>query len=148
LKRLNNSDFLMKSMAVIFLFLLLISGGCKTYSERGDEADSVEKGQASIYFPELNHDFGKIKEGEKVACLFKFENRGEANLLINSVTTSCGCTIPRFSEEPVPPEGSGTIEVIFDSTSREGRQTKTVQVRSNADTPVTILRITAEIITN
>ena len=138
----------MRSIAVICLLFLLISGGCKLFSERGVEAGLDDKGQPSIYFPELNHDFGKIKEGEKVACLFKFENRGEGNLLINSVTTSCGCTVPRFSEEPVPPEGSGTIEVTFDSAYREGHQTKTVQVRSNADTPVVILIITAEIITN
>jgi len=41
--------------------------------------------------------------------------------------------------------GSGTIEVVFDTAGREGMQTKTVVVQSNAENNLVILRIIADI---
>lgn len=37
------------------------------------------------------------------------------------------------------------IEVAFNTAGRSGIQTKTVTVRSNAGTPVVILKLTAEV---
>jgi hypothetical protein len=37
--------------------------------------------------------------------------------------------------------------VVFDSSHREGKQTKTISVRSNAEPQVIVLRITADIVT-
>lgn len=103
---------------------------------------------ASIFFREYEHDFGKIAEGEKVGCVFTFENRGTAPLVVNSAVTSCGCTVPKFDKKPVPPGGTGILEVIFDSSGRGGVQTKTITVKSNATKPLVLLRITGEVVTN
>ncbi len=100
-----------------------------------------------IEFNKLSHDFGRISEGELVACVFKFENKGDADLLISSATTSCGCTVPEFDNSPVPPGDGGHVEVVFDSAFRHGIQNKTITIRSNAEKPVVILKITAEVIT-
>lgn len=104
-------------------------------------------GTPVIEFNKLSHDFGKISEGEVVACVFKFENKGDADLLVSSATTSCGCTVPEFDDSPVPPGGDGSVEVIFDSSFRHGVQNKTITIRSNAKRPVVILKIKAEVIT-
>ena len=103
---------------------------------------------ADISFREYEYDFGKIKEGEKVAHIFSFENKGPGNLVIESASTSCGCTVPKYNRSPIPAGKGGNLEVVFDSNGRNGIQTKTVSVRSNSKTEVVILKITAEVISN
>lgn len=98
-----------------------------------------------LTFNKPEHDFGKVKAGEKVGCIFTYTNTGDADLVITSASASCGCTVPRFDKKPVPPGGAGTIEVIFDTSGREGIQTKTVVVQSNAENNLVILRIIADV---
>ena len=45
-------------------------------------------------------------------------------------------------------EASGNLEVVFDTSGRNGMQTKTITVKSNASIPVVLLKITAEVVTN
>lgn len=77
--------------------------------------------------------------------MFSFCNTGEGSLVIESVSASCGCTVPKYDKKPVPPGKNGMIEVAFNTAGRSGIQTKTVTVRSNAGTPVVILKLTAEV---
>lgn len=102
-------------------------------------------GVANITFASPDHDFGKVGAGEKVGCIFSYTNTGDADLIIASASASCGCTVPKYDKKPVPPGGSGTIEVVFDTSGREGIQTKTVVVQSNAENNLVILRIIAEV---
>ncbi len=51
-----------------------------------------------------------------------------------------------MSTKPVSSGESGNLEVIFDTSGRNGMQTKTITVKSNAKTPVVLLKITAEVI--
>ena len=88
-----------------------------------------------------------MAEGEKIAYVFTFENKGSADLVITSATTSCGCTVPKYDTKPITPGGAGNLEVVFDTSGRNGMQTKTITVKSNAATPVVLLKITAEVVT-
>lgn len=103
---------------------------------------------AKISFKEYEHDFGRITAGEKVAYIFTFENTGTAPLVITSVTTSCGCTISKYDKKPVSRGKSGNIEVVFDSSGRNGIQTKSIIVNSNANKAVVLLKISCEIISS
>jgi Protein of unknown function (DUF1573) len=115
----------------------------------GKSSDSiVSTDTAVISFKEYEHDFGKIAEGEKVASTFAFENKGKGPLMISSVNTSCGCTVPKYDSKPIAPGSNGIIEVVFDSSGKYGRQTKTITVKSNASKPIVLLRITGEVITS
>ena len=109
---------------------------------------TVSTDTAIISFREYEHDFGKITEGEKVASTFTFENKGKGALVISSVTSSCGCTIPKYDTKPIAPGSNGSIEVEFDSSGKNGRQTKTITVRSNASKPIVLLKISGEVITS
>jgi hypothetical protein len=104
-----------------------------------------DTGIAKIVFREYEHDFGKVAEGEKVGYVFKFDNMGTADLVIASATTSCGCTVPEYDSKPVAPGGNGSLEVVFDTSGRNGMQTKTITVKSNARPAVVLLKITAEV---
>jgi hypothetical protein len=140
-----------KLLLIIFVFPAVLLLSCRYEAQSGKKTESELRSPgdtASIHFRELSHDFGKIAEGEKVAYIFTFENRGTAALVINSASTSCGCTVPKYSTKPIGPGESGSLEVVFDSSGRNGRQTKTVTVSSNATQPVILLTITGEVIMN
>jgi hypothetical protein len=139
----------MKKYIIIFLALIAaIASNCGNESGKAAGKSGINseyKGAGEISFREYEHDFGKVTEGEKVAYVFTYENKGNADLVVKSASTSCGCTVPKFDKKPIPPGGKGTLEVIFDTSGRNGKQTKTITVRSNSSTPVVLLRITAEV---
>jgi hypothetical protein len=135
-------------LPVLLTAFLCIS--CNSNTGRG----KIQAGQlnssdtAVISFMEYEHDFGKVTEGEKVATIFTFENKGKGPLVILSVTTSCGCTAPKYDTKPIDPGKTGTLEVIFDSSGRTGKQSKTITVRSNASKPIVLLKISCEVLTS
>jgi len=86
-------------------------------------------------------DFGEISEGETIEHTFTFVNTGEAPLIIQNASASCGCTVPSYSKEPVPPGGSGEVFVRFDSKNKKGAQSPTVTVTANTFPKVTKLRL-------
>lgn len=100
----------------------------------------------AFQFEEETHDFGKITQGEKVTYNFKFKNSGSGDLLISNATASCGCTVPEYPKNPVPPGGEGIITVTFDSGGKEGKVSKTVTISSNTMPNVKVLTINAEIL--
>jgi len=99
-------------------------------------------------FKRKTFDFGAIKAGEVLSHTFKFKNVGNADLIITNVASSCGCTVPKYSKDPLKPGSEGFIEVIFDSSGRTGMQHKTVTVIANTQPNKVELAFTAEIIVN
>lgn len=82
-------------------------------------------------FAETEHDFGTIKEGEVVKHTFKFTNTGEAPLIIQNASGSCGCTVPTYSKEPIAPGETGEIVAEFNSKGQKNMQIKTVRITAN-----------------
>jgi len=133
----------------IFLFCAISFAGCRNKAASNDQVRyhlSDTTGDAIITFDEVEHDFGKIDEGERVAYIFAFANTGDADLVVTSVITSCGCTASKYDNKPISSGRKGSVEVVFDSSDRSGLQTKTITVQSNAKNKFIILRITAEVI--
>ena len=117
----------------------------KNPASASDEKKSDTKLPAFSFKTEA-HDFGKINEGEKVSYSFEFTNSGNADLLITSATGSCGCTVPEYSKDPIPPGKSGIIHVTFDSSGKEGHQNKTVTIVANTIPNSKVISITGEVI--
>jgi hypothetical protein len=100
-----------------------------------------------IYFPETQHDFGKVNEGDKVKYTFKFVNKGKSVLQIKNIKTSCGCTAALVSKESVTPGQEGTIKVELNTKNRSGKMSKTITVQSNDPRdPSKILTLYADVI--
>jgi hypothetical protein len=98
--------------------------------------------QAKIQFTDAKHDFGNIKEAAGPAShVFTFKNVGNAPLVIQKVETSCGCTSPEYSNEPVLPGKSGIVKATFDPTGRPYTFDKNLTVISNAENNRVVLNI-------
>jgi hypothetical protein len=96
--------------------------------------------QAKIQFSDVKHDFGNIKEANgSVSHVFTFKNTGNAPLVIQNVNTSCGCTSPEYTKEPILPGKSGIVKATFDPSGRPNYFDKNLTVISNAkNSPVTL----------
>ena len=90
-----------------------------------------------ITFTTLEHDYGNILKNGDGVCYFQFSNTGKADLQLSNVSSSCGCTIPEWPKEPIPPGGSAKIKVSY-NTSRVGGIHKNVYVDSNAGDRITL----------
>lgn len=97
-------------------------------------------------FEESSYDFGSITEGDVVEHIFKFTNTGEAPLIIQSASASCGCTVPNYPREPIAPGETGEIQVKFDSSNKPGIQNKTVSITANTDPSITRLTIKSNVV--
>lgn len=135
---------------VIFSSVIIVScsGNKNPKSGNQENIEVPDTGEAIISFSEYEHDFGIVEAGENIGCFFTYTNSGSGNLVINSVSTSCGCTIPKYDKKPLAPGESGTLEVIFNTSGYDGVQSKTVTIHSNASTPVVIVKITAEVLSS
>ncbi|MFW5886522.1 MAG: DUF1573 domain-containing protein [Bacteroidota bacterium] len=100
-----------------------------------------------ISFDKEVYDYGVVERGSDGSCEFNFTNEGKKPLILSSVSSSCGCTVPEWPRTPVAPGETAKISVRYD-TKRVGAFTKTVTVRSNASTPTKILRIKGEVTAN
>lgn len=96
---------------------------------------------ARIIYEEPEFDFGEVKEGEIVEHNFKFTNTGKVPLLISGARSSCGCTVPKWPEEPIPPGGTGEISAKFNTDGKPNNQRKMIKVTANTypnETSVTL----------
>lgn len=97
------------------------------------ESKASEKA-AEIKFDTVTHDFGTFAEKDcPVTYEFTFTNVGTAPLIIHQALTTCGCTVPNYSKDPVPPGGKGKIEVVYNGRGKfPGHFKKNVTVRTNS----------------
>ena len=96
---------------------------------------------AQIKFDKITHNFGTFSEKNPVQeCVFTFTNVGEKPLVINQAVASCGCTIPKYTKQPVMPGQKGEIKVTYNGAGKfAGHFKKTITVRTNGAVEVTRL---------
>jgi hypothetical protein len=135
-------------LSLLFFLIFLVACNSGDGPKIAEKSGADMREPAEISFNEYEHDFGKITEGEKVAHIFTFENKGPGALVINSALTTCGCTVTKYDRNPIPSGKGGSLEVVFDSGGKRGIQTKTITVHSNSKTQVTILKITADVVSD
>jgi hypothetical protein len=102
--------------------------------------------QSKITFEKTTHNFGSFMEADGVqTTTFTFKNTGTSPLILNSVRASCGCTTPKWTRDPIAPNGSGEITVSYNPKNRPGAFNKSVTVGSNAETPTVVLTISGQV---
>lgn len=105
-----------------------------------------QSGLPVIEFGKLEHDFGKVIQGEVVSYSFRFKNTGKSDLLIANIGTSCGCTATQYPKTPIKPCEENMIEVSFYSAGKQGFQSKTLEVAANTQPSITILTVKAMVV--
>ena len=95
-----------------------------------------------LRFDPAEWDFGTILETDgRVSHTFTGENVGDSPLVILDVVTSCGCTVPAFSKQPVLPGEKTSITVTYDPTNRPGIFDKELWVYSSERRKIASLHV-------
>jgi hypothetical protein len=91
-------------------------------------------------------DFGKALPGKTLRKEFTLRNFGDAELVIDKVSTTCGCTAALASDTKLQPGGSTLLRVTLETRSYSGKVERQVLVRSNdPKTPLLTVKVSATV---
>lgn len=86
-----------------------------------------------LFVAQRIQDLGSMFEGDKTTVTWTLENRGDADLIVDRVMPSCGCTVVQLTDEEkvIRPGASLPLRADFDSTAKRESQVKTISVLTN-----------------
>lgn len=104
-------------------------------------------GKADLVCDHPVFDFGQREEGETITHQFVLRNKGETDLLIDQIDSSCGCTVATISSDSIPAGTTAVITAQLDLKKRVGLQDKKINIsvkRSNKPLELTFKGIALE----
>ena len=93
-------------------------------------AQTTATAQEVLLVKETAFDFGTIPQGKPVYHFFEVTNTGKDPMVISNVQTSCGCTTPEWSKEPIAPGGTSKVRVGYNAAG-EGHFEKFITIMYN-----------------
>ncbi len=126
----------------IFSFIAFIVIATSGFSQ-----EAINKNLPKIEFKVSVYDFGEIEYGSPGNYDFVFKNVGKGPLIIKSVKSSWGCTIPRKPKGPIKKRKKDKISVHY-NTKKVGAFNKTITVYSNASNAVERVQIKGKVLPN
>lgn len=85
-------------------------------------------------------EFGEIPQNIPAVAEFMITNNSDKPLIIQSAKGSCGCTVPNYSDQPIPSGESTTITATYNA-KKKGNFQKNVTVKTNLSDQPTVLKI-------
>jgi hypothetical protein len=102
--------------------------------------------KAKLTFTEYTIKMGDLYPGVRYERKFVFKNTGTAPLIITDIETACGCTVVKFSKEPVMPGNEGEITVDYIPKEDYGFTSKSFIITSNAENATEYIYLQATIV--
>ena len=85
--------------------------------------------------------FDTVFEGTIVEEVFSFINTGQSPLWITDARATCGCTVPAYPRDPIPPGEGGDIKVRFNTTDKYYLQDRPITIFANTNPGRIVLRL-------
>lgn len=131
----------MKKIALLTgLFLAIVFGS------NAQTTETPTENLGEIEFEKISQEFGDIKQGQVVNATFKFKNKGKSPVILSNVQTTCGCTVPQWTRDPIAPGKTAEINATFNSSGKMGQQNKVITVFSNAKNSQTQVSIVCNVV--
>jgi len=124
----------MKTIATLMLFMFI---GAQFVNAQDQAAQTEEK---TYTWNETTHDFGKLAQNDPATVTFSVKNNGTSPMIITSARSSCGCTVAKYTKEPIKPDETGIVTATYNS-ARVGSFNKTVTVKFDGSATSEVLRI-------
>jgi len=138
-----------KGILIVGLLSAMFVVSCKEdaaskVNQENVEVAAARDAKATDYpvmsFDETEFDFGTIAKGTQVEHTFTFTNTGKAPLVIVDAKSTCGCTVPVYSDEPVAPGEKGSLLVKYNGSGTNA-VTKVVTIKANTEAGKESVRI-------
>lgn len=126
-------------MKRVFIYMAIVAALCCT-NLYGQGSKSPEAG--IVEFNEKIHDFGDVLEKDGILKYrFEFLNISKNPVVVHNVVSSCGCTTPSWSKEPILPSNKGYIDVEYSNDQGPYPFDKTLTVYISGVSKPVVLRI-------
>ena len=89
---------------------------------------------------------GQVEWKHPLTVKYSITNGGDQPLVLTDVQPDCDCTVAKWTETPIAPNGEGEVSVTFEA-SILGTFDKGVAVYTNAEPHVAYLRFTGQVMT-
>ena len=134
----------MKKMLLILAAVVSIAA-CKSNDKKNDKKNAgdtltPEQKEKALsdstnyttlrWIDSTTKNLGELVKDQVIEISYRFRNTGDKNLIIESVTAQCGCTIPEKPEKPIPPGQEGVIKAKYNG-SGHGAISKQIYVKAN-----------------
>jgi hypothetical protein len=134
---INQSMKAMKKFIILLIIPLFTILYANAQTQTGPASATQSKTEANPNAPVAKwdatmKDLGEIPQGVPKNIDFTLTNNGKEPLLIKSASATCGCTIAKYSQEPILPGKSTVITATFNAQA-SGPFNKSVTVITNAD---------------
>ena len=131
----------MNKTRVVIASVLAVTVTCVTAT--GTSVAEKSKPGPVMEIEPKEHDFGGVKQDQKLVHEFTVNNVGTEDLEIRRISTSCGCTAAILADRIVKPGESTTLEVVLETRKYKGVIDKSVSVASNDRERVHTIRVRA-----
>ncbi len=135
----------MKKLAFIASIVVCFSGIVSAQTTTTTSA-VVDQNLGEIEFDKIVQEFGEIKQGQSVTATFRLKNKGKSPIILSNVQTTCGCTVPVWTREPIAPGKTTEINATFNSSGKMGQQNKVITIYSNAKNSQTQVSIVCNVV--
>ena len=135
----------MKRFILSATFILSVVFFAMSQASSVEVASGNPTAMAKFNWEKTTHNFGKIAQGKPVTIDFTFTNDGKTPLVISNVRGSCGCTVTKYTKEPIAPGKTGFVKATFNAAAM-GAFTKSVRVTANVEGGNETLFIKGEVI--
>lgn len=129
---------MIRSLLKFSMLILVLVGSfylTKLFIQSDSKAVEDIEIETSINIEKDLHDFGNVSYLKPVNTYFHFRNTGNRNFIITKIISSCGCTVPKWNKNAVPPDTRDSILVEF-AADQKGAFHRNIHVYSNAaDSP-------------
>jgi hypothetical protein len=97
-----------------FIFSLFVLSAIFTFNLSAQSERVIE------WMSPQTHEFGDLIQDVAVTHSFVFKNITDEPITIENVRTTCGCTVPDWTYEPILPGATSEIKVEYDAHKLQG----------------------------
>ncbi len=116
----------MRALGILFVALALASPAA--FSDGSQEAKSSAPKMA---VEPASFDFGRALQRKVLKKEFSIKNFGNADLVVENVSTTCGCTAALLDDKVIKPGRSAVLRVTLETRESKGSMVRSVLVKSN-----------------
>ena len=100
-----------------------------------------------LFVPKRVVDMGMVSMDRSYLVSYSLINKGASDLLIDTLTSSCGCSEPVVDKKKISPLDSASLQVTF-KPNGYGRFSKSIVIKSNIDSVFFVLYLKGEVAKN
>lgn len=100
-------------------------------------AGACENDSVGLVFDKKVHDMGTVSvNAGYITCTYTGVNMSDSTIVILGALSGCGCAVPTYPKDPIPPGGKATVSVTYDTLGRpDGEFEKEIVLHTTAPKP-------------